>query len=113
MVRIFQIQRERPNLMPPFAAGPNKSYRLSIGGNRKQLNWSFFAEQPLRVAGTIAADPRHAEFTVARWNIRTVNDMLSVRHPDRLPVQGAIESQPGYRAALKVVHEEVSRRRQR
>jgi hypothetical protein len=77
------------------------------------LKGSFLAEQLLRLAGTIAADPPDAEFTVARWDMRTVNNMLSVRRPDRLPVQGGIEGQPGYRAALKVVNEDVSRRRQR
>src|ERR1017187_8745820 len=94
---------DRPNLKPPIPARPNKSYSASIGGNRRQLKGSFLAEQLLRLAGTIAADPPDAEFTVARWNMRTVNNMLSVRRPDRLPVQGGIEGQPGYRAALKVV----------
>ena len=49
------------------------------------------------------------EFTVARGNIRDVNNVLRVRRPDRLTVQSGIEGQPGYRAALEVVNVEVSR----
>src|ERR1035437_10243558 len=113
MVRIVQIQRERPNLKPPIPASPNKSYGASIRGNRKYLKRSSLAEQLLRLAGTIAADPPDAEFIVARGNIRPVNNVLSVRGPDRMPVQSGTTGQPGYRAALEIVNGEVSRDRQR
>ena len=96
--------------MPPFPARPNKSDGVSSRGNRRHLKRSSLAEQFLRLPGTIAADPPDAEFTVARGNIRTVNNVLCVRRPDRFPVQSGIEGQPGYRAALEVVNEEVSRR---
>src|SRR4051812_45180568 len=108
MVRIVQIQRERPNLKPPILASPNKSDRASIRGNRRHLKRSSLAEQLLRRAGTIGGDPPDAEFTVA-WNIRGVNNALSVPRPHRLPVQSGITGQPGYRAALEIVNVEISR----
>src|ERR1019366_988400 len=113
MVRIVRIQRERPNLEPPIPACPDESYDASIRGNRRHLKRSSLAEQLLRRAGTIATDPPDGEFTVARGNIRTINDVLGVRRPHRLPVQSGIAGQPGYRAALEVVNVEVSRDRQR
>src|ERR1035438_349396 len=110
MVRIVQTQRERPNLKPPSPASPNKSYDASIRGNRRHLKRSSLAEQLLRLAGTIAADPPDGEYTVARGNIRTVNNVLCVRHPDRMPVPSGIEGQPGYRVASEVVNGEVDRK---
>src|ERR1035438_10643534 len=110
MVRIIRIERERPNLEPPIPACPDESKDASIRRNRRHLKGSSLAEQLLRLAGTIAADPPDGEFTVARGNIRTINNVLCVRHPDRMPVPSGIEGQPGYRVASEVVNGEVDRK---
>src|ERR1017187_8052292 len=109
MVRVVQIERERPDLKRPIPAGPDESYDASIRGNRRHLKRSSIAEQLHRPAGTIAADPPEGEFTVAGGNIRGVNNVPGVRHPHRLPVPSGIEGQPGCRAALEVGKGEVPR----
>src|SRR5579872_7269804 len=108
MVRIAAIQRESPNLKPPILATANKSQGGSNGRNRKHLKGSCIAEQLQGLARTIAAHPPDSEFAVAPGNIRAVNDVLSVRCPSRMPVQSGVEGQPGCRAALEIVNEEVS-----
>src|SRR5579871_5653834 len=113
MVRVVQIQWEGPNLMRLILASPRKSNGASIRGNRRHLKRSSLAEQLLRLAGAIAADPPDAEFPVARGNVRDVNNVMCVRGPNRLPVQSGIEGQPRYRAAFEVLNEEVSCRRHR